>query len=174
MFGFASGYFPALMLLVRLQAPEALSVAESTQAVTIVLQTTGPIITSESAVLAASEENIEDFSTPPTPTPAPTATPDVWPPAEFAGWFNQYAAAFGVDVNILERIANCESHFNPTSESGNYLGMFQFSSSTWQSYRSQMGLDTSPDLRANPEESIKTAAYVVQQKGAAPWPSCLR
>jgi soluble lytic murein transglycosylase-like protein len=87
--------------------------------------------------------------------------------------FAQYAGAYGVDKNILERIANCESHFNANSQNKDYLGMFQFSTSTWQKYRMQMGLDANPALRTNIEESIKTAAFVVQQRGIAPWPSCL-
>lgn len=108
-----------------------------------------------------------------TPAPEPTATPDVWAPAEYDSLIAQYAGQYGVDRNILDRLAVCESHFNPNSQNGDYLGIFQFSKGTWQNYRSQMGMDPNPDLRSNAEESIRTAAYVVQQRGTAPWPSCI-
>jgi hypothetical protein len=113
----------------------------------------------------------------PSPTPQvavmPTATPDVWAPAHLEGWFSQYAGQFGVDKNVLERIANCESHFNPNARNGDYVGMFQFNSSTWSTYRTQLGLDPNLDLRTSPEESIKTGAFLVSKRGTAPWPSCL-
>jgi soluble lytic murein transglycosylase-like protein len=80
---------------------------------------------------------------------------------------------YGVDKNVLERIANCESHFNSNAINGPYVGMFQFSPSTWSNYRIQMGSDPSPTLRTNPEESIKTGAFVVSKRGDAPWPACI-
>ena len=107
------------------------------------------------------------------PTPVPTPTPDVWSPSDMEPWFSQYAGQYGVDKNILERLANCESHFNPNAVSGNYVGMFQFSASTWSNYRAEMGFDPNPDLRTNAEESIRTAAYAVLHKGVNPWPRCL-
>lgn len=108
-----------------------------------------------------------------TPVPAPTQTPDVWSPPALEPWFAQYAGMYGVDKNVLERIANCESHFNPEAKNGDYLGMFQFSTSTWTSSRVGMGADPNPALRANAEESIKTGAYLVSKRGIAPWPQCL-
>lgn len=116
----------------------------------------------------------------PSPTPSatpsgPTTTPDVWSPGNLEPWFSQYAGQYGVDKNALERIANCESHFNPnaTSPNGAYVGLFQFSAATWSNYRSQMGLDPNPDLRTNAEESIRTGAFMVSKRGTAPWPSCV-
>ena len=109
----------------------------------------------------------------PTLPPAPTPTPDVWSPPDMEPWFSQYAGQYGVDKNILERLANCESHFNPNAVSGIYAGMFQFSAQTWSNYRTEMGFDPSPDLRTNTEESIRTAAYAVLHKGVTPWPRCL-
>ena len=88
-------------------------------------------------------------------------------------WFAQYAGQYGVDKNMLERIANCESHFNPAAKNGDYLGLFQFATSTWINYRTQMGTDTNPDLRTNAEESIKTGAFLVSKRGSTPWPSCV-
>jgi hypothetical protein len=112
----------------------------------------------------------------PTPVPtaaAPTSTPDVWAPANVEHWFAQYAGQYGVDKNLLERIANCESHFNPSARNGDYVGIFQFATTTWISYRTQMGMDTNPDLRTNAEESIRTGAFLVSKRGSAPWPSCV-
>jgi hypothetical protein len=108
-----------------------------------------------------------------TPIPAPTSTPDVWSPPDMEPLFAQYAGQYGVDKNVLERLANCESHFNPNAVSKDYVGMFQFSTSTWVTNRSLMGMDVNPDLRVNIEESIKTAAFVVSQRGTSPWPKCL-
>lgn len=118
----------------------------------------------------------------PTPSPAvlsaqntvPTATPDVWPPSVLEPLFERYAAEFGVDKNTLERIANCESHFNPNAKNGDYLGMFQFATSSWISTRNQMVLPSDPSLRTNSEESIKTAAFMLSKRGTSPWPSCVR
>ena len=112
----------------------------------------------------------------PTPTPVPTPTPDVYAHPPYDGWIAQYAGQFGVDRNLLDRLAQCESQFNPNSVSpnGSYVGLYQFSAGTWSSYRSRMGLDTNPDLRSNPEEAIKTAAYVIRESGVSPWPNCLR
>lgn len=108
-----------------------------------------------------------------TPTPSPTATPDVWSPPEMEPLFAQYAGQYNVDKNALERIANCESHFNPTAKNGDYLGMFQFATSSWQTNRNSMGVDPNPTLRTNIEESIKTAAFLMSRQGTKPWPSCV-
>lgn len=109
----------------------------------------------------------------PTPSPIPTATPDVWSPPSMEPLFAQYAGAYGVDKNTLERIANCESHFNPNAVNGSYVGMFQFATSSWISNRNLMGLDPNPVLRTNVEESIKTAAFLLSHAGTLPWPSCV-
>lgn len=104
----------------------------------------------------------------------PTPTPDVWSPADMEPIFSRFAGQYGVDKNILERLANCESHFNPNAKNGDYLGLFQFSTNTWTNYRSKMGEDINPELRHDIEASIKTAAYVISIVGTSPWPSCLR
>lgn len=135
--------------------------------------TNSPKPTSSSVPTITQEQTTTPVPTT-TPEPAPTPTPDVWSPANMDGWFSQYAGQYGVDKNILERIANCESHFNPEAISGDYAGMFQFSTTTWANYRAKMGLTDDPSLRTNPEEAIKTAAFILQQTGTAPWPSCLR
>ncbi len=108
-----------------------------------------------------------------TPTPSPTATPDVWSPPQMEPLFAQYAGQYNVDKNALERIANCESHFNPTAKNGDYLGMFQFATSSWQTNRNLLGLDNNPNIRTNIEESIRTAAFLMSRQGTKPWPSCV-
>lgn len=112
----------------------------------------------------------------PTATPylAPTPTPDVWSPPDIEPLFSRYAGQYGVDKNELERIANCESHFNPNAKNGPYLGMFQFGITTWITSRQAIGRDINLDLRSNIEESIQTAAYLMSRRGSEPWPNCLR
>jgi hypothetical protein len=107
------------------------------------------------------------------PIPEPTSTPDVWSPANLEPWFSQYSGQYGVDKNALERIANCESHFNPNASNGDYVGMFQFATQTWINYRNQMGMDPKPALRTNAEESIRTGAFMMSKRGTTPWPSCV-
>ena len=179
--GFAFGFLPCLYFL-----------ANNTSIPTQNVEAHEPEPTSTVLAMAAESPTPSDTPTPtpkptkkpspkptatetpiPTPTPVPTATPDVWSPPAMEGWFSQYAGQYGVDKNILERLANCESHFNPEAKNGDYLGMFQFSTSTWQTYRKQMGMDPDPALRTNPEESIKTTAYVISKRGTSPWPRCL-
>jgi hypothetical protein len=55
---------------------------------------------------------------------------------------------------------------------GVYGGLFQFSSSTWISTRQAMNLDTNTELRFNPEEAIRTAAFKISTMGLSPWPNC--
>jgi hypothetical protein len=35
-----------------------------------------------------------------------------------------------------------------------------------------MNLDPNPELRFNPEEAIKTAAFKISTVGFSPWPNC--
>ena len=115
----------------------------------------------------------------PLPTEVPTVAPTTAPlPATTAvtdleSFFQQYADQYHVDKEFLKKIARCESGFNPTSNnSGMYLGMFQFSAGTWSANRSRMGLDPNPDLRTNPEEAIRTAAYMISNGQSGAWPVC--
>lgn len=114
----------------------------------------------------------------PTATPTvnlnPTPTPDVWSPASMEPVFSRFAGQYGVDKNELERLANCESHFNPNAKNGPYLGMFQFEVNTWITSRQAIGRDVNLDLRSNIDESIQTAAYLMSKRGSEPWPNCLR
>lgn len=108
-----------------------------------------------------------------TPTPTPTTKP-ITAPTHLEPLFQKYAAQYGADSNLLKKIADCESHFNNNAIAldGLYVGMYQFSSSSWISMRNQMGLDTNPDLRYGAEESIQTAAYALSKGKASMWPTC--
>ena len=118
-------------------------------------------------------EEPSDTPVPTTVTPVPTIQPSVTGPADLDSLFTKYSSEFSVDIALLKKIAKCESGFNPTSNnSGLYLGMFQFSSSTWTVNRNRMGLDPNPDLRTNAEEAIRTAAFVISRGGRGAWPNC--
>ncbi len=86
----------------------------------------------------------------------------------------RYANEYGVDAGRMLSIASCESGYNPSAVNGPYAGIYQFSSSTWQSNRKAMGLNPDPGLRFNPEEAAKTAAFKMSRDGFGAWPVCSR
>lgn len=122
----------------------------------------------------------------PTPTPKPTATPSPTPSSspsptptaipitgnDLDNWFSRYSSEYQIDRDKLLKIAVCESNLHADSVNGIYTGMYQFSPSAWKNTRSQMGLDPNPDLRINPEEAIKTAAFKISVSGSGAWPNC--
>lgn len=79
---------------------------------------------------------------------------------------------YGVDVNVLKKIANCESHFNNAVSAPPYAGMYQFTENTWINYRRKMGKDPDINLRFGARESIETAAYVIAIGDLHIWPVC--
>ncbi len=95
-------------------------------------------------------------------------------PADIQALIEMYASHYGADPEKMVVIAKCESGFRPdaVSPSGVYVGLYQFVSSTWVSNRNAMGLDPDPALRANAEESIKTAAFKMGRDGYGAWPVC--
>ena len=112
-----------------------------------------------------------------TPTLIPTSTPTVIPtppPFDAVSLVSKYAQEYGVDEEILFTIGQCESGFDTTSVNGPYGGIYQFHHSTWISIRNLMGLDPDPNLRFNPEESIRTAAFKLAKDGTGAWPACSR
>jgi hypothetical protein len=116
----------------------------------------------------------------PKPTLKPEATPAltkapvaVVPVSDYEPLFEQWSAHFGVDINLLKHIARCESRFNPAAVGGIYGGMYQFSSSTWQSTRAAMDHETDPNLRFDANEAIKTAAFKIASGGQSAWKNCL-
>ena len=100
------------------------------------------------------------------------ASPPVITPTDLTALFARFSQEYSVDQNLLTKIAACESHFNANSVNGDYGGMFQYSSSTWQTTRTAMSLDPNPDLRFNAEEAIKTTAYKISRGGSSAWPVC--
>ena len=128
----------------------------------------------------------------PTPTPEPTnsPTPTVSPtprpkddqpkadtqtpvtPAKLDEWFTNYSNHYSIDREKLRRIAICESNLRPQATNGDYAGLYQFSTNTWKSTRVAMGMDPNPNLRFNPEEAIRTAAFKISTVGLSPWPNC--
>lgn len=125
----------------------------------------------------------------PTPTPVPTETPSplpteapittptsqpVFAPGELEILLSKYADEYRVDKELLKRIAACESGFNTGSKSGIYAGMFQFAEGTWLAARTRMGQDSNLKLRTNAEESVKTAAFMVESGQQEAWHNCLK
>jgi len=55
---------------------------------------------------------------------------------------------------------------------GDYGGLYQFATNTWKTTRQKMNMDPHPDLRFNPEEAIRTAAFKISTVGLSPWPNC--
>lgn len=119
-----------------------------------------------------------------TPTPTPTETPSPTPtetptPAvitasasDIDGYFQKYSDEYHVDKDLLRRIAVCESGYNSQAQNGDYGGMFQFATQSWETIRGRMGQDPNPDLRFSAEEAVKTAAYHIANGGEASWPNC--
>lgn len=110
----------------------------------------------------------------PTPTPSPSPTPTPFPVTseQLDNWFTEYANHYSVDRSLLWHIAACETGLRTNAVNWIYGGMFQFSPNTWRANRELMGMDTNPDLRFNPEEAIRTAAFVLSTRGAGAWPHC--
>ena len=112
----------------------------------------------------------------PTITPAPTFTPSPTPISitshQLDSWFEKYSREYSIDKSKLWNVAVCESKLRPNAKNGDYLGLYQFSTRTWQSTRRAMNMDDHPELRRNPEESIRTAAFKIATEGLKSWPNC--
>ena len=112
----------------------------------------------------------------PTRTPTPTFTPSPTPipitSQQLDEWFEKYSKEYSVDKSRLWNVAVCESKLRPNAKNGDYLGLYQFSTRTWQSTRRAMNMDDHPELRRNPEESIRTAAFKIATEGLKSWPNC--
>lgn len=111
----------------------------------------------------------------PTATPTPTAspTPTLMPETSFEEYFDEYSAKYQVSKDLLKKIAFCESGIGPGAVNGPYGGMYQFTSETWIATRTEMGLDTNPDLRFGAKEAIETAAFKISRGGKDAWKNCL-
>ncbi|MEJ2441741.1 MAG: transglycosylase SLT domain-containing protein, partial [Patescibacteria group bacterium] len=104
--------------------------------------------------------------------PIPKAPQPVFSAEEIHGFIERFAGQYGVDPNVLRHLAVCESGFNPLAVKLNYVGLFQFSPNTWIKYRQLMGEDIDISLRANAEEAVQTAAYVLSLGQTYIWPNC--
>jgi hypothetical protein len=108
----------------------------------------------------------------PAPTPLPTPTSIPVTSQQLDSWFTQYSNHYSIDRNKLWLVAVCESGIRPHAVNGIYGGLYQFSASTWRVTRRTMNENPDPDLRFNPEEAIKTAAFKISTDGLGPWPHC--
>ncbi len=108
----------------------------------------------------------------PTATPSPTLIPVIILPKDLDDLFTKYSNEYNVDKELLKRIAKCESGLNPNAATSLYAGLFQFAKQTWNSARTSMKMDPDINLRFNPEESIRTAAFMVSQGHLGIWPNC--
>ena len=107
-----------------------------------------------------------------TPAHSPSPTPIYVTSGDLDFWFTKYANEFSVDRNKLWKIAVCESNLKPRAVNGLYGGLYQFSPSAWRTIRNQMNMNPELELRFNPEESIKTAAFKISAHGTGAWPNC--
>lgn len=108
----------------------------------------------------------------PNPSPTPSPTPTAYSGSDLDGWFEKYAREYGIDRMLLFKIAVCESGLRANAVNGPYGGVFQFTAGSWISTRTTMNLDPNPDLRFNPEEAIRTAAFKISVSGTGAWPNC--
>jgi hypothetical protein len=106
----------------------------------------------------------------PTPTPTPKPTPVT--SEKINGFIDKYSSQYSVDPNKLRHIALCESGFNSSAVNGQYVGLFQFNSTTWINLRWEIQKDPNPNLRFSAEESVQTAAYALARGRSGIWPHC--
>lgn len=114
----------------------------------------------------------------PSPSPLASAAATVAPApilaasSDLESLFTKYSNEYKVDKEQLKRIARCESNLNASAGNKWYSGLYQFSEGAWAWARSEIGLSADQALRTNPEEAIKTAAFVIAKGQAYIWPSC--
>jgi len=108
----------------------------------------------------------------PTPSPTPTPLPPPIPYHILDELFQRYAGAYSIDINLLKKIAICETENNSSAVNGAYVGLFQFTAVSWKTNRIEMGFDANPVLRFNAEESVRTAAYLISKGKLFMWPNC--
>ena len=106
----------------------------------------------------------------PTPTPIPQPT---YTSQQINEFIDRFASQYSVSPDILRYIALCESGFNSNATNLGYVGLYQFSATTWKNVRIKMGEDPEIGLRANAEEAVQTAAYNLHINNAGIWPNCI-
>jgi hypothetical protein len=112
------------------------------------------------------------FTPIPTKIPTPIPTPAPVSSEQINALIDKFSAQYGVDPNLMRRIAICESGFRSNAVNGPYKGLYQFGAITWKNIRKEIGEDPDPNLRLSAEASIKTAAYAVSQGKRDIWPHC--
>lgn len=113
--------------------------------------------------------------TTPAPTVAPTPISTVTPqptPTDLNALFTKYGDEYKVDKEQLKRIAVCESKLNTNAGNKWYAGLYQFGEGSWAAIRKELGQNTDIALRKNPEEAVRTAAFVLSKGRANIWPNC--
>lgn len=137
-----------------------------------------PEVLAEAVTPTPSETPTPNPTLIPTPTRKPTATPTRKPTpiiatsAQLEELFTKYGSEYSVDKEHLKRIANCESGMNPNAANLGYAGLYQFTETLWIQTRQLMGHNSDSNLRYNPEEAIRTAAFMVAQHHLGVWPNC--
>lgn len=98
------------------------------------------------------------------------ATPSV-AQEEVINLIKKYSAEYSVPENLALDIARCESGYNSTSKNSHSsaTGVYQFLSGTWTGTRLEMGLDSSPQIRLDAEENVKTAMWKIAHGGVGAW-----
>lgn len=165
-----SGYFPRNKQTVVLG--ESITQENKLATTSLPEETETPLPTTPTPTSTPTIEPMPTITATPTPVPQPTETPTISAPADLEPLFESVANQYGVDKNLLKKIAKCESNFNSTAKNGAYGGMYQYTESRWIENRNIMGLDPNPELRFNAEESMKTAAFFMVRGGISMWPSC--
>ena len=81
----------------------------------------------------------------------------------------QSAKDYGVDVGLAKRIAFAESGYNPNAKNAHSSasGIYQFLSSSWQTYSVKAGMGGADVFDAG--SNIKVAMYVLSTVGTSPW-----
>jgi Transglycosylase SLT domain len=184
---------PVVEVLVEEQTTEVSSqelvLADTTEISVTVTPTPIPDVTTTPDTISSTPTPTVKLSPTPTltvtPTEAPSITQTIAPsptiaaiiaPVHLEPIFTKYAGLYGADINLMKKIAKCESSFNNNAVGGGgaYVGMFQFSESSWITQRNQMGKDANPGLRFGAEESIETAAFALSKGKVFMWKGCAK
>jgi len=91
--------------------------------------------------------------------------------AEMIEIITSNANEFGVNADIMIRIAKCESGFNPLAKNSKSTatGIFQFTKGTWEDGVKWRGLTWSLSDRLDPRKSADMAAWFMAREGFGRW-----
>jgi len=162
--------FPATLFVPFLQHP--VQSPTPTQIILILATPTATPTPTETPTPTPEPTNTPTPTVSPTPSLTPTPPPPPVTSQQLDEWFTKYSNQYSIDRQKFWRVAVCESNLKPGATNGDYGGLYQFSSNTWKSTRRAMNMDPNPELRFNPEEAIKTAAFKISTAGFSLWPNC--